>query len=291
MALCAITAARANLRARNLSLLKWTVFDAYVTTGHWRRFVPSSRAYSQVILARCGQLEPDLLLSFPGRSGRSPRRRLVLMWPIAMSHPMVMVVMATVRSQKAAPISPISPIRYGRRRCIKPRGFLAGDNWQNPRCRSETRSQHTSPRLHAEAPPVIRKTLQEQAHSPPMPTLSCAASCEGIRRYTPPVEQVSFSGRDCWADQQASLSSEFAVRSVADGLRKPSSAASLRRNNAVVDIVTAGVLLISDQLAGRDLLLLGEDLHPPHLRGRGRRVGDTGACRSARRGKTERTAK
>jgi len=126
-ALSAITAARANLKARNLSLLKWTVFDAYVTTGHWRRFVPSSRAYSQVILARCGQLEPDLLLSFPGRSGRSPRRRLVLMWPIAMSHPMVMVVMATVRSQKAAPISPISPIRYGRRRCIKPREVFSLD--------------------------------------------------------------------------------------------------------------------------------------------------------------------
>src|SRR5215468_4526199 len=77
----AITAARANLKARNLSLLKWTVFDAYVTTGHWRRFVPSSRAYSQVILARCGQLEPYLLLSFLGRSDRSPRRGLVLMWP------------------------------------------------------------------------------------------------------------------------------------------------------------------------------------------------------------------
>ena len=40
------------------------------------------------------------------------------MWVIAMSHPMAMVVMATVRSQKAGPIS---PIRYGRRRCIKPR--------------------------------------------------------------------------------------------------------------------------------------------------------------------------
>src|SRR5260370_15886445 len=36
---------------------------------------------------------------------------------------MVMVVMATARSKKAAPISPISPIspiRCGRRRCIKP---------------------------------------------------------------------------------------------------------------------------------------------------------------------------
>jgi hypothetical protein len=30
------------------------------------------------------------------------------MWPIAMSHPMVMVVLATVRSQKTAPISPIT---------------------------------------------------------------------------------------------------------------------------------------------------------------------------------------
>ena len=45
----------------------------------------------------------------------------MLVWPIAMSHPMVMVVMATARSQEAAPISPISPIRCGRRRCIKPR--------------------------------------------------------------------------------------------------------------------------------------------------------------------------
>jgi hypothetical protein len=52
------------------------------------------------------------------------RRRLVLMWPIAMSHPMVMV-MATARSQKATPISPISPIRCGRRRCIKPREVLS----------------------------------------------------------------------------------------------------------------------------------------------------------------------
>src|SRR5215831_8069082 len=62
-------------------------------------------------------------------------------------------------------------------------------------------------------------------------------------------------------------------------------------NNAVVDLVTAGVLLISDQLAGPDILLLGEDLHPPYLRGRGRRVGDLVSCRSARRGKTERTTK
>ena len=52
--------------------------------------------------------------------------RLMLMGPIAMSHPIVMVVMvmATARSQKAAPISPISPIRFGRRRCIKPREVL-----------------------------------------------------------------------------------------------------------------------------------------------------------------------
>ena len=107
-AVSAITAARTNLKARNLSLLEWTVFDVYATTGHRRRFVPSSRAYSQVILARCGQLEPYLLLSFLGRSGRSPRWGLVLMWPIAMSHPMVMVVMATLRSQKAAPITSIS---------------------------------------------------------------------------------------------------------------------------------------------------------------------------------------
>jgi hypothetical protein len=57
-AVSAITAARTNLKARNLSLLEWTVFDVYATTGHRRRFVPSSRAYSQVILARCGQLEP-----------------------------------------------------------------------------------------------------------------------------------------------------------------------------------------------------------------------------------------
>jgi hypothetical protein len=43
----------------------------------------------------------------------------MLMGPIAMSHPIVMVVMvmATARSQKAAPIP---PIRCGRRRCIKP---------------------------------------------------------------------------------------------------------------------------------------------------------------------------
>ena len=41
------------------------------------------------------------------------------------SYPMVMVVMATVRSQKAAPISPISPIRSGWRRCIKPREVLS----------------------------------------------------------------------------------------------------------------------------------------------------------------------
>ena len=45
----------------------------------------------------------------------------MLMWPIAMSHPMIRVVIATVRSQKAAPISPISPIRYGRQRRIKSR--------------------------------------------------------------------------------------------------------------------------------------------------------------------------
>src|SRR5215471_10279256 len=37
-ALSAITVVRANLKARNLSLLEWTVFDVYVTTGHWRRF-------------------------------------------------------------------------------------------------------------------------------------------------------------------------------------------------------------------------------------------------------------
>ena len=45
--------------------------------------------------------------------------RLMLMGPIAMSHPIVMVVMvmATARSQKAAPIP---QIRCGRRRCIKP---------------------------------------------------------------------------------------------------------------------------------------------------------------------------
>ena len=53
--LSAITAVRANLKARNLSLLKWTVFDAYVTTGHWRRFVPSSRGYSQV---HSGEMRP-----------------------------------------------------------------------------------------------------------------------------------------------------------------------------------------------------------------------------------------
>ena len=45
------------------------------------------------------------------------------MGPIAMSHPIVMVVMvmATARSQKAVPIP---PIRCGRRRCIKPREVL-----------------------------------------------------------------------------------------------------------------------------------------------------------------------
>jgi hypothetical protein len=59
------------------------------------------------------------------RPGHSPRRRLMLTWPIAMSHPMVMVVMATARSQKATPISPISPIRYGWRRRIKPREVLS----------------------------------------------------------------------------------------------------------------------------------------------------------------------
>ena len=47
----------------------------------------------------------------------------MLMGPIAMSHPIVMVVMAmaAARSQKAAPIP---PIRCGRRRCIKPREVL-----------------------------------------------------------------------------------------------------------------------------------------------------------------------
>ena len=47
----------------------------------------------------------------------------MLMGPIAMSYSIVMVVMvmATARSQKAAPIP---PIRCGRRRCIKPREVL-----------------------------------------------------------------------------------------------------------------------------------------------------------------------
>jgi hypothetical protein len=60
--------------------------------------------------------------------GHSPRRRLVLMWLIGVSYPMVMAVTATVRSQKAvpvSPISPISPIRSGRRSCIKPREALS----------------------------------------------------------------------------------------------------------------------------------------------------------------------
>jgi hypothetical protein len=46
----------------------------------------------------------------------------MLMWPISVSYPMVMAVMATVRSPKAAPIS---PIRCGRRRCIEPREVLS----------------------------------------------------------------------------------------------------------------------------------------------------------------------
>ena len=49
----------------------------------------------------------------------------MLMWPISVNHPMVMVVMATARSQKAAPIPPISPIWCGRRRRIKPREVLS----------------------------------------------------------------------------------------------------------------------------------------------------------------------
>ena len=192
-ALSAITAARANLKARNLNLLEWTVFDAYVTTGHWRRFVPSSRAYSQVILARCGQLELYLLLSFPGRSGRSPRRGLS-----APRRGLSAYVgdrhepsdgdggdgnSAVAKSRSNIPNIPNTVRAAALHKAA--RGFLAGDNWKNQRCRSETRSQHTSPRLHAEAPPVIRKTLQGRAHSLRMPMLSCAASCQGIHRYAP----------------------------------------------------------------------------------------------------------
>ena len=44
------------------------------------------------------------------------------MWPIGVSYPMVMAVMATTRFQKAAPIS---PIWCGRRSCIKPREVLS----------------------------------------------------------------------------------------------------------------------------------------------------------------------
>ena len=46
----------------------------------------------------------------------------MLMWPITVSYPMVMAVMATTRFQKAAPIS---PIWCGRRSCIKPREVLS----------------------------------------------------------------------------------------------------------------------------------------------------------------------
>ena len=71
------------------------------------------------------------------------------------------------------------------------RGSLAEDNWQIPECRSETRSQRTSPHPRGEVPPARRKTLQERARSPPMPTLSCAASCQGIRRYAPDLGPAS----------------------------------------------------------------------------------------------------
>jgi len=183
-ALSAITAARANLKARNLSLLEWTVFDVHVTTGHWRRFVLSSGAYSQVILARCGQLNP-----ISGNSGeeRSLAKAGLSAYVTDRHEPSDGDGgdgnSAVAKSRSNIPNIPNTVRAAALHKAA--RGILAGDNWQNPRCRSETRSQHTSPRLHAEAPPVIRKTLQGRAHSPRMPMLSCAASCQGIRRYAP----------------------------------------------------------------------------------------------------------
>ena len=61
-------------------------------------------------------------------------------------------------------------------------------------------------------------------------------------------------------------------------------------DDAVVDGVAAGLLVIGDELAKRHILLLDEALGPPHGRGGRRGVGDVGPgqCRSS--GKTHRAA-
>jgi hypothetical protein len=47
-------------------------------------------------------------------------------------------------------------------------------------------------------------------------------------------------------------------------------------DNAVVDRVAAGLLVVGNDLLERNILLLRETLNPPHGRGRDRCVGDVG---------------
>jgi hypothetical protein len=49
------------------------------------------------------------------------------------------------------------------------------------------------------------------------------------------------------------------------------------RHDLQVDRVAASLLVIGDDLFDRHILFLREALRPPHLRGRGRRIGDIGA--------------
>jgi len=63
------------------------------------------------------------------------------------------------------------------------------------------------------------------------------------------------------------------------------------RDDAVLDLVAARLLVIGEDFFEGDILLFGEALHPPQLRGRRRRVGDMGPRQGAGGGEAERTVK
>src|SRR6202022_3487625 len=62
------------------------------------------------------------------------------------------------------------------------------------------------------------------------------------------------------------------------------------RNEGVVDLVAARLLVFRDQRAEAAILLANEALGPPYGRGRGRRIGDEGSSEDSGCSKSERPA-
>src|SRR6516164_6183835 len=82
------------------------------------------------------------------------------------------------------------------------------------------------------------------------------------------------------------------VRHDATGHRRDRLLAHRReRDQALVDLIAASLLVIGDHRAKGGVLLGNEALVPPHLGRRGRRVGDMGPCQRASGGKPYGTAK